>query len=211
MAMMVAKNAYEDLVPVPLAALELPLPLPVAVDFVAERLETWPAVTGRLEYVNGRLLYMPPSGDLQQDTCADVVALLVAWRKQHPGFVVGGNEAGMRLGADIRAADAAVWRRADLGDYEGGLREVPPVLAVEVAGKYDTEELLRQKAGWYLGHGVEVVWLVLPDVREAVVLTSGGEHRCALADALPQHPGLPGLAPRVAELFEQVTGQPASS
>ena len=64
-----------------------------------------------------------------------MVATLVNWVRAHPEFVVGTNEAGMRLGDDTRAADAAVWRRADTRRGDPGLRFVPPVLAVEVTGR----------------------------------------------------------------------------
>lgn len=50
---------------------------------------------------------MPPGADVQQEVAADVVLILRSWSEQHPEFVVGGNEAGMKLGGDIRAADAA--------------------------------------------------------------------------------------------------------
>jgi hypothetical protein len=70
---------------------------------------------------------------------------------------VGGNEAGMKLGADIRAADAALWRRDAVGPSAGKLRHVPPVLAVEVADLDDDEAALRGKAQWCLDHGVRVV------------------------------------------------------
>ena len=118
--------------------------------FDADTLETWPKVVGRLEYVDGRLLFMPPCGDFQQDTVTDVVITLGAWVRRHREFVLGTNEAGMRLGDATRAADAAIWRRSDLGAYDGGLRRVPPVLAVEVAGADggDSEEALREKAKW---------------------------------------------------------------
>jgi hypothetical protein len=36
--------------------------------------ERWPAVAGRLEFVGGRLLFMPPCGELQQQTAIDVAA-----------------------------------------------------------------------------------------------------------------------------------------
>ena len=77
--------------------------------FDPARLETWPRVEGRLEWVGGRLLYMPPCGDRQQDTVADVVAALITWVRSHTDFVVGTNEAGMRLGEDSRGADAAIF------------------------------------------------------------------------------------------------------
>jgi len=134
----------------------------------------------------------------------DVFHVLRSWTEARPGFVVGGNEAGMKLGQDIRAADAAVWRRADVGPSTGRLRHVPPVLAVEVAGQDEDERPLREKAEWYVRHGVAVVWLVLPESREVIVLRADAECRYATAAQLPEDPRLPGLAPRVDRLFTQL-------
>src|SRR5207249_11430519 len=89
-----------------------------------------------------------------------------------PEFAVRTNEAGMRLGDDSRGADAAIWRRAHEGAYHGGFRRVPPVLAVEVAGRDEREPELRDKARWYLGVGVPIVWLVLPEQRAVIVVTN---------------------------------------
>jgi Uma2 family endonuclease len=152
-------------------------------------------------------LYLPPCSDVQQDTVTDVVITVGAWVRAHPGFVLGTNEAGMRLAGATRAADAAVWRRSDVGAYTGGLRRQPPALAVEVAGADDEEEAqLREKARWYLDAGVTVVWLVLPEVREVVVLTTEGEGRFGVGQRLPGHAALPGLEPVVDDLFRQISG-----
>jgi Uma2 family endonuclease len=172
--------------------------------FRPDEATTWPRVEGRLEFVDGRLLFMPPCGDVQQDVTVDVAYLLRAWSQAHPDVVVGGNEAGMVLGGEMRGADAAVWRRAELGPHTGGFRRVPPVLAVEVAGQDEGEPELRVKAGWYLGRGVEVVWLVLPESREVVVLTAAADHRARMGQRIPQHPALPGLEPEVRAVFAQL-------
>jgi Uma2 family endonuclease len=168
------------------------------------RPSTWPAIDGRLEYVGGRLLYLPPCADVQQDVAMDVAFVLRSWSETRPEFVVGGNEAGMKLGGDVRAADAAVWRGADLGSRTVHLRTVPPILAVEVAGEDEEERVLREKARWYLEHGVSTVWLVLPDSREVVIVTAGNETRCKSPDHLPSNAHLPGLEPAVARLFAQI-------
>jgi Uma2 family endonuclease len=200
---MVTAHPYSETV-VPRAAVSFPLRLPEPEGFDPERHETWPHVTGRLEYVDGSLWFMPPCGDDQQYTTADVVTELNLWRRLHPEFVVGTNEAGMKLGADVRGADGAVWRRADLGERTGGFHRVPPVLAVEVAGIDDTVEMLRNKARWYLAHGVEVVWLLVPDERTVIVITAGGEQVFGPGDVIPERRALPGLTPRVADLFRQL-------
>jgi Uma2 family endonuclease len=173
--------------------------------FDADRPETWPKIPGRLEYVNGRLLFMPPCGDVQQDVVTDAVITLGAWIRAHREFVLGTNEAGMRLLGSTRAADAAIWRRSDLGNYRGGLRRVPPVLAIEVAGADEAEDLLREKALWYLNAGIEAVWVVLPEPRAVLVITPSGEARFDLGDQLPPIPSLPGLTPQVGEFFTQLS------
>lgn len=168
---------------------------------------TWPDAQGRLELVEGRLLYMPPCADIQQDVAVDVVHLLRTWSETHAGFVIGGNEAGMKLGADIRAADAAVWLRAAVGPSVGRLRHVPPLLAVEVAGQDEDESVLREKARWYLRQGVLVVWLVLPESREVVAIRAdGSESRHGSGGRLPAEQHLPELTPDVSQFFAQLDG-----
>lgn len=166
--------------------------------------ETWPRVEGRLELVGGRLLYMPPCADVQQDVAIDVAYVLRSWSEAHAEFLVGGNEAGMLLDGEIRGADAAVWRRADAGRRTGKLRSVAPVLAVEIAGQDEGEAELCAKARWYLGHGVALVWIVLPESFEVLVLHQGGESRHGLGERLPERSELPQLSPPVERLFAQL-------
>ena len=185
----------------PRIAVQLPAPLPVPSGFDVTQPSTWPEVTGRLEFVGGRLEYMPLCGEIQQRTAADVVTELNLWRRQHPEFVVGGNEAGMLLGGEVRAADAAVWRA---GRAEQGFARVPPMLAVEVAGTDDTMEMLRDKARWYVEHGVATVWILDPRARSATVVTRRDEATHDGAAKLPEPEGLPGLTPLVGDFFRQL-------
>jgi Uma2 family endonuclease len=198
-------SRYDEVISLP-RAVKFPVEMIPPEGFDAGRLETWPPVVGRLEHVDGRLWFMPPCGDFQQDTTTDVVITLGAWIRKDREFVLGTNEAGMRLGGATRAADAAIWRREDLGAYSGGLRRVPPVLAVEVAGldEGDSEPALREKAKWYLGVGVAVVWLLLPSRRELLVITSEGEKRYTGNETLEAQKALPGLSAKTSELFLQV-------
>jgi Uma2 family endonuclease len=136
----------------PRGAVRFPIELRMPEGFCAEDLSTWPDLAGRLEFVAGRIQYLPPCGDMQQPVCTDVTTVLGNWVRTHPDFVVGSNEAGMLLGVEVRAADAAVWRRSDTGPPAGKLRRVAPVLAVEVAGEDEGEQELRDKGRWYLDH-----------------------------------------------------------
>ena len=198
-------SRYDEVISIP-RAVRFPVELIPPADFDPGKLQTWPQVVGRLEYVDGQLLYMPPCVDSQQDTVTDVVITLGKWVRQHPEFVLGTNEAGMRLQGATRAADAAVWRRKDLGAYEGGFRRVPPVLAVEVAGidEGDSEIALREKAKWYLEAGVTLVWTVFPQAQEVLVSAREGEKRMSVRKRMPAHASLPGLRPKVSEFFVQL-------
>lgn len=188
------------------ADVRFPVELRTPPTFDREEPSSWPNVDGRLEFVGGRLLFTPPTGDVQQAVDVDVAYVLRAWTSKHPGYVVGGNEAGMLLGGDVRGADAAIWRRADLGTHTGGYRRVPPLLAVEIAGRDDDEATLRDKAAWYLRHGVLTVWLVLPATRSIAVIDAAGT-TTVTRGALPAAAGLDGLEADVAQFFAQLDGR----
>lgn len=192
-----------ELVGVP-ASVRFPVELAVPEGFDPEDPTTWPRVEGRLEWVEGRLLWMPPCGARQQGVATSVVGLLDAWGAEHADFFVGSNEAGMKLGEDARGAEAAVWRRAGLGELRDKYIRRPPILAVEVEGREESELELRAKAEWYLARGVSVVWLVLTRTREVLVLRADGESRLREGETLPAQPELPGLAPPVARFFRQL-------
>ncbi len=197
-------HSHRECLHLPRDAVRYPVAWRPPAGFVAEDLSTWPALDGRLELVEGRIHYMPPCGEEQQDVATDVTGILRDWVRGHASFVVGSNEAGMLLEGEVRAADAAVWKRADVG-VTSGLRRMPPILAVEIAGDDEDEETLRDKARWYFGHGTAVVWIVLPRERSVVVLwREGRDERCEAGGSLPVHPALPDLAPPVQELFWQL-------
>jgi Uma2 family endonuclease len=197
-------NRYEDITFVPRVGIVLPLELPAPEGFVPDRVETWPVVQGRLEYVQGRLLFMPPCGDDQQKTVADITTEVCSWGRARAGFDVGTNEAGMVLGGEVRGADVAVWRSAEAGPGTGGFLRVPPVLAVEVTGKDESVGDLLEKARWYLDRGVQVVWIADPRARVVRIVTRDGDTEVGKGERLPAHAALPGLQPRVDDLFLQV-------
>lgn len=97
-----------------------------------------------------------------------------------------------------------VWRAAEASQRTGRVRSVAPVLAVEVAGEDEHERALTDKAQWYLAHGVALVWLVLPETREVVVIHSNGAARFDRTQRLPATERLPDLEPEVARLFAQL-------
>lgn len=187
----------------PRQQLRFPLALRQPRGFKPHRPQTWPRLDGRLEFVAGELLFMPPGADFQQDVSAETIRLLGNWSVLHPDYVVAGNEAGMLLGGEVRGADAAVWKRGRVGTHRGTFRRVPPVLAVEIAGEDEEEQFLRQKARWYLKNGVESVWLVFPRTRAVVVITGSRAQKIVGKKLLPA-PSLPGLKLSARDLFRQL-------
>ena len=185
-------------------SVRFPVQLRVDEDFDPLDVGTWPEVEGRLEYVEGRLLFMPPSGQEQGAVTLSASGVLAKWLEQHRGFRGATLEIGITLGGETRGADAAVWRKDQAMGVDKATLRFAPLLVIEVAGRDEGETELRKKASWYLGHGVRVVWIVLPDSREVVVLREDGESRYAKGDTLPEQPELPGLTPAVAELFAQL-------
>jgi Uma2 family endonuclease len=200
----VSGAGWDEMTVVPRIAVRFPLPLPVPDRFDPAQAERWPAVAGRLEFVGGRLLFMPPCGDLQQQTAIDVAAAIAEWQRTHGDFVIGGNEAGMLLGGEVRAADVAVWRRADLGAPTGAMPRVAPLLAVEIAGRDEEPSDLLDKARWYLDRGVLVVWILVPADRAVIVVTHEGQVHLSFGERVPPHAELPDLRPEVALLFRQL-------
>lgn len=189
---------------VPRSAVALPLRMPPPDGFDPANAATWPRGPGRYEWVKGELWYMPPCGDSQQLTTVDVAFVLASWQRAHPEFCVGSNEAGMKLGGDVRGADVAVWRRTDIEPLTGGFPRVPPLLAVEIAGQDESIEDLEEKTRWYLHHGVQLVWLLDPRERIAIVISTAGRVQVAAGGHIPPSPLLPDLAPLVDEFFRQV-------
>lgn len=188
----------------PRASVRFPIRLTTRRGFRVDSPASWPTVDGRLEFVDGALLFWPPCVDAQQDVSAEAVRLLGNWSVLHPEFIVAGNEAGMLLDGEARGADAAVWKRADVGPHRGRFRRVPPILAVEIAGEDEDEASLVAKARWYLKHGVKTVWLAFPEAREVIVVSSRRTRRLRGASSLDAL-GLPDLDVTAVELFRQLS------
>lgn len=151
---------------------------------------------------------MPPCGDEQSEVAVGVAGALDQWAVDHPEFSVGANEAGMLLGGEVRGADAAIWRRKDLPprSKRGAFRRVAPILAVEIAGQDEDEDVLLLKARWYFKHGVKIVWLVLPETREVLFLRGSARNprRVKSNERIPSDPELPGLEPLASRFFHQL-------
>jgi Uma2 family endonuclease len=86
------------------------------------------------------------------------------------------------------------------------LPRVPPLLAVEVAGRDDDRETLIDKAQWYRAHGVQTIWIVVPKTRTVTVVDARGTTDHASGTVLPEPDELPGLRVEVRTFFVQLEG-----
>jgi hypothetical protein len=68
----------------------------------------------------------------------------------------------------------------------------------------DAPDALRQKALWYLAHGVETAWLVLPESRSVEIVTATGSVEVRAGDVMQEPIALPDLHPKVADFFRQL-------
>src|SRR5438552_3851424 len=76
-----APHLSVDVTVVPRGTVQFPIVMSLPTGFDAARPETWPRVPGRLEYVAGRLEFMPPCGEIQQRVTVDVATELNVWRR----------------------------------------------------------------------------------------------------------------------------------
>src|SRR5437773_12402391 len=91
----------EETFPVP-GSVRFPVELTPPDGFDPARLETWPRVAGRLEWVRGRLLYMPPCGDRQQYTVADEIGRASCRERVQSAVAAGSAKASKRRGEHSR-------------------------------------------------------------------------------------------------------------
>jgi Uma2 family endonuclease len=76
----------------------------------------------------------------------------------------------------IPRADAGFvsYQRLAQGPLPGGHLQVPPELAIEVISPRDEMEYVHRKIREYLGAGVNLVWVILPEARTAEVYRRDG-------------------------------------
>jgi Uma2 family endonuclease len=142
-------------------------------------------------------------------TEARVAQLLNNWNDLQPaprGEVLSG-ESGVRLrrdpdttvGVDVVYISAAL---ADATDDEAFLIEGPPILAVEILSKSDTQEDILDKVHEYLDAGVKVVWVIEPVFQTVTVYRPDAEPELFnVRQELVGDPHLPGLRIKVADIF----------
>nr|BAL53811.1 hypothetical conserved protein [uncultured Planctomycetota bacterium] len=160
----------------------------------------------RLELDEGRLIIMPPAGDLHGTQCATIVALLVKYIESSGLGRVSCNDPGLILGRNpdtVRAPDVVYYREnVSWEAIPRGLAERLPQLVVEVVSPTDRPNEVVRKVQQYLRAGIAMVWVVDPEDRTVGVYRGGREPQVlGEGEVLSGEEVLPGFSVAVAELF----------
>lgn len=76
-----------------------------------------------------------------------------------------------------------------------------PALAIEIQSPDQSDREMTDKAGYYLKHGGQMVWLVYPDRKLVEVLTATERHLLTATQTLNGGTVLPGFSVEVVKLF----------
>jgi Uma2 family endonuclease len=85
---------------------------------------------------------------------------------------------------------------------EDGAVPFMPDLAVEIKSPTDSFRKLREKARFYLAHGVRLVWLVFPEQQVVEVYAADDEYILSADQTLTGGDLLPGFTLPVRQIFE---------
>jgi Uma2 family endonuclease len=162
---------------------------------------------GRLELVKGEIIEHRPTGQLHGYIEALITALLFNFVRQNKlGRVISG-ETGIYTGRNpdtVRGMDVAFISNKNVSRLEGtGFLDVAPELVVEVMSPSDRWTEIQEKLAEYFNIGVQLVWLVDPQLEQIHVYRSLDDAARLTADNDLTAPEiLPGFSVPVSEIFE---------
>jgi Uma2 family endonuclease len=160
----------------------------------------------KYELDNGKLVIMPPPGDIH-----GAVQLNIGAELKHQGERRGHGKARSEVGVIL-------WRNPDrvvgaddlfveksqlpLRLSKEGYLETLPDLAVEVRSKNDTRPAVRQKVRDYLKAGVRVVWVADPDKKTVTEYRRGKKPKVfKMGQVLTLEDIIPGFHMPIADVF----------
>jgi Uma2 family endonuclease len=158
------------------------------------------------ELVNGAVITMPPPSFYHGLCCNELGYRLGKHvREQKLGYLTN-NDSGVVLARDpdtVRGPDLAFWGRERMPQLpRQGYPSVPPDLVVEVLSPSDVFLSVQKKVLQYLGAGVRLVWIVVPEDRSVAVYRPGQDPRIlSNSDTLSGEDVLAGFSCPVTELF----------
>ena len=165
-----------------------------------EEFEQLPDEPGKLEFLDGELIKLPPAKRRHMELSRRIQILLIraadkAGIPARLGEVY--HETGYKFGsrAWLQPDVSIPYRDQPGGDYF----ESAPALAVEVISESNTAAQMARKVKTYLTNGCVEVWLVYPNTRSVWVYREGHaeEFESVLRSSL-----LPGMEIDLSQLFD---------
>ena len=177
------------------------IPLEKRTDVTVDELERM-SLPYPAELYNGKVVYKmanPEHGIIQ----AAIVTKINLYLEKNPaGFAM--TETNFRLWPDrpreSRIPDIAFVKKERLPEDLRRFPAIAPDLAVEIISPEDTFETVSHKVDDYLAQGTQIVWLVIPNIREVLVCTA--EKKYSVRDVLTAPELLPGFELPVSKIFE---------
>lgn len=162
----------------------------------------------RYELVEGMLIERPLGGGEHGLVCASILGRLGELLDTHPeiGGSLFNTGTGFRIARNpdtVRAPDVAYVSAARLPQARvPGYPELAPDLVVEVVSPNDTASEIQRKVDDWLQAGVQLVWVLYPATRSAMVYRAdGGVALLHEDDALDGEGVFSGFSCRLGDLF----------
>jgi Uma2 family endonuclease len=179
------------------------LPIEERTDVTVDELERT-SLPFPAELYNGKVVFKmanPAHGMIQ----GRVFAKLDNYLERNPiGYAM--TETNFRLWPnrpkESRIPDVAFVRKERMPEDLFRFPPIAPDLAVEVYSPEDRLSDVLDKIGAYLAQGAQIVWLIIPHTREALVFTKGSRFEAVEVLTAPEL--LPGFELAVSKIFEGI-------
>ncbi|MEA2736436.1 MAG: hypothetical protein QOE14_2887 [Humisphaera sp.] len=134
----------------------------------AEFLE-WPHENQHVEWVNGRVLLMPPVGTEHGTVAMFLATLLNLWVARHKAGVVLGEPVNMKTGPQLpgRSPDVFFVANENLSRVKKTFVDGPADLVIEVVSPESRSRDEGEKFSEYEQGGVREYWIIDPERRQA--------------------------------------------
>lgn len=179
------------------------LPIEERTDVTVDELERM-SLPYPAELYNGRVVYKM-ANPVHGMTQGIVFAKLYNYLEQNPiGYAM--TETNFRLWPnrpkESRIPDVAFVRKERMPEDLLRFPPIAPDLAVEVYSPEDKLSEVLDKIDAYLAQGAQMVWLIIPHTREALVFTKGSRFKAVEVLTAPDL--LPGFELPVSKIFEGI-------
>ena len=170
----------------------------------AEALYHAPRDGHKYELLEGRLT-MSPAGMKHEQIGAKLLIALGLYLRNHPCGELFASSVGYQLAENIvLSPDVSFVRTERLpgGEVPETFGQFAPDLTVEIVSPHDSPTLTEAKVQLYLEHGTQLVWVINPRLKQALVHRADGSVGVVESDsALDGEAVLPGFICRLTDLL----------